>query len=59
MQQPEIFDILGHFFAFQPLGNLESQKFNIEKTTADIIILHICTIADNHMMYDSYGARQT
>ena len=25
----------------------------MKKTPADIIILHMCTINDNHMMYDS------
>ena len=52
--QTEIFIILGHFFSFQPLDNLGNQNFNIEKTPGDIIILHICTINDNHMMYGSW-----
>ena len=48
--QTEIFVILGHFLPFQPLENPEKLK----KTPGDIIILHICTINDNHMMYDSW-----
>ena len=50
----KFFVILAHFLPFQPLDNLENQNFNIEKKTpGDIIILHICTINVNHMMYDS------
>ena len=51
--QTEIFDILGHFLPFQPLDNLGNQNFNIE-TPRDIIILQICTINDNHIMYSSW-----
>ena len=29
----------------------ENQNFEIEKTAGDIIILHICTMNDNHVMY--------
>ena len=50
-QQTEIFVLLGHFLPFQPLDNPENQYFKIEKTPGDIIILHTCTINDNHMMY--------
>ena len=42
------------FLSFQPLDKLENQSFNIEKTPGDIIILHIWTINDNHMMYGSW-----
>ena len=45
-------NFLGHFLSFQPPDNPENQNFKIE-TPADIIILHICTINDNHMMYGS------
>ena len=44
----------GPFFAFQPLDNLENQNSNIEKKTPGDIILHVCTITDNHIMYDSW-----
>ena len=33
VRQTEISDILGHFFPFQPLDNLENPNFNIEKNT--------------------------
>ena len=49
VQQTEIFVILGHFLPFQPLENPEKLK----KTPGDIIILHICTINENLMMYVS------
>ena len=43
------------FLPFQPLDKLENQNFNIEKKIpGDIIILHIWTINDNHMMYGSW-----
>ena len=54
LQQAEIVDILGHFLPFQPLDNLKNQNFNIEKTPGDIIILHICTINGNNIMYCSW-----
>ena len=42
------------FFALSASDNLENQNFKIEKKTpGDIIILHICTINHNHMMYGS------
>ena len=52
--QAELFVTLGHFLPFQPPDNLEDENFKIEKTPADIIILHICTMNDNHMMHDSW-----
>ena len=54
VQQTEIFVILGHFLSFQPPDNLENQNLKIEKTPGVIIILHICTINDNCMMYGSW-----
>ena len=56
--------ILGHFLHFDPSNNPKNQNFEkLKKMPADIIILHLCTANDNHMMYDSrdiqYGARQT
>ena len=60
MQQTEIFVILGHFFPFHPPTHTppsEKQKNqNVEKLkiiTGDTIILHMCTLNDNHMMYGS------
>ena len=37
VQQTEIFFILGQFLPFQPLNNLESQNFNIEKKYLEIL----------------------
>ena len=52
--------ILGHFLPFQPPDKLENQNSKIEKTPRDIIILHSCTINDNHdVWFLRYGARQT
>ena len=40
------------FCFFYPPNNPKNQKFEkMKKMPADIIILHICTINDNHMMY--------
>ena len=48
------FVILDHFFAHLPPNNPENQNFEkVKKTPGDIIILHMCTININHMMYGS------
>ena len=48
------------FLPFQPPDNLENQNFEIEKKTSRyIIILHICTINDNHMVYGSWDMECT
>ena len=49
------FVIWGHFLPFLPTNNLENQNFEKikKKTPGDIIILHMCTANDNHMMYGS------
>ena len=42
------------FCPLSPPKNPENQNFEkIKKTPGDIIILHKCTINDNHMMYGS------
>ena len=39
---------------FLPSNNPENQNFGkMKKTPGDIIILHMCTINDNYMMYSS------
>ena len=54
MQQTNFFVILVHFLPFHPHDNLENQNFEkLKKTPRDIIILHMYTINDNHMMYGS------
>ena len=48
----KIFCHFGPFFALLPLKTLKNQHFEkIKKTSGDIIILHMCTINDSHMMY--------
>ena len=43
------------FFALLPHSCLKYQNFEkIKKTPRDIIILHMCTINYNHMMYGSW-----
>ena len=45
----------GLFFALLPPNNPKNQNFEkMKKTPRDIIILHMCTINDNHMMYGSW-----
>ena len=42
------------FFPFYPPNNSENENFGKIKTMpGDIIILHMCTINENHMMHDS------
>ena len=45
--------ILGHFLPLQSPDNPENQNFKIEKTPGHII-LHICTINGNHLIYGSW-----
>ena len=43
------------FLPFYPPNNPENKNFGkMEKTSGHIIILHICTINDNHIMYGSW-----
>ena len=50
-----IFCHFGHFLPFYLCNNPENQNFEkMKKTPSDIIILHLCTTNDNHMMYDSW-----
>ena len=54
MRQTEIFVILVHFLASPPPDNLANQNFEkMKKIPEDIIILHMCTINDSHMMNGS------
>ena len=55
----EFFIILDHFLQFYPPNNPKNQNFeNIKKTPGDIIILNMCTINDNHMMYSSWDVER-
>ena len=50
----EIFVILDHLLPFYPSSNPEIQNFEkLKKKPEDIIILHMCTINDKHMIYGS------
>ena len=42
------------FCPFSPLTTWKIKILTLKKTPADIIILHICNINDNHMMYGSW-----
>ena len=52
-----VFFHFGAFFAVlppPPSNNPEYQNFeNMKKAPGDVIILHICTIKNHHMMYGS------
>ena len=55
VRQTEFFVILGHFLSFYPSNDPEIQNFEkMKKALGDIILLHVCTIIDNHMMYGSW-----
>ena len=60
-----LFLILDNFCPFTPLfplppNNPENQNFEkMKKTPGDIIILHKCTINDNHMIYGSWDMKFT
>ena len=61
VQQTEFFLILDHFLHFYPSTpppSLTTQRIKIlktwKKTPRDFIILHKCTINDNHMTYGSW-----
>ena len=50
----QFFVILDYFLPFYPSSNLENQNFEkIKKNSGDIIILHLCTINENRIMYGS------
>ena len=51
--QQIIFCHFGPFFALLPPTNPKNQNFEKKKMSRHIIILHICTINNNHMMYGS------
>ena len=53
-QWTELFVILDQFLPFYHSKHLENKNFeNMEKMSGDIIILHMRTINDNHMIYAS------
>ena len=54
VQQKEIFVILGHFLSFQPPKTRKIKILKLKKAPGDIIIIHICTINDNLIIYGSW-----
>ena len=53
--QTEFFVILDFFLPFYTPNNPKNQNFEkLKKMPWDIIILNMCTINDNHMMYGSW-----
>ena len=50
----QFFVILGHFLPFDPPKNSKNQNFEkMKKMPGDIMILHLSTTNDNHMMKGS------
>ena len=53
---------MDRFLPFCPPNNMKNQNFEKlkkkKKKPGDIIILHMCTINDNHMMYGSWDIKQ-
>ena len=48
------FVILDHFLHFYLFNNLKNQNFEKLKKELGDIILHMCTINENHMIYGSW-----
>ena len=49
-----IFCHYGPFLLFYPPNNLQNQSFeNMKRAPGDVIILHMCTKSDIHIMYGS------
>ena len=48
-----IFCHFGSCFALLPITNPQNQNFEKMKNMHGDIILHMCTIHDNHIMYSS------
>ena len=56
VQRTKLFVILDRFLPFYPPNNPKNQNFErMKKAAGDIIILHRCTINDNHMMHGSWN----
>ena len=53
----KIFCLFGPFLPFYPPDNPKNQNFEKTKATPGDIILHICIINDNHMMYDFWDTK--
>ena len=59
VQKTKFFVIMGHFLPFKLRSNQENENFEkIKKTPGDIIILHLCTTNDDHIMYGSWDIKR-
>ena len=57
--QTDFLSFWTNFCPFAPPNNPKYQNFEkLKKTPGDIIILRMCTINDNHMMYGSWDIKQ-
>ena len=57
VRQTEFFVILGHFLPFPPTNDPENQNFENKKKIPWDILLQMCTINEDHMMYGSWNIR--
>ena len=58
-RRTEFFVILDYFLPFYPPNNSKNQNFKkMKKKSGDIIILHKCTINENHIMYGSWDMKR-
>ena len=56
--EDRIFCHFGPFLPFYTPNNPKNRNFEkMKKAPGDIIILHMCIINDNHMMYDSWDMK--
>ena len=56
--ETEFFVILGHFLPFYPSNDPENQNFEkMKRISGNTIHLHMCSINEDHMMYDSWNIR--
>ena len=50
----ELFVMLDHFLPSYPANDPRNQIFEkMKKVPGEIVILHMCTISDNHIIYGS------
>ena len=54
LQQKSILSFWAIFYLFSPRTTCKIKILKFKKSPWDIIILHICTINDNHMLYGSW-----
>ena len=57
LQRTELFFFFCNFLPFDSPNNPKKSKFWKTKLPRDIIILHLCTTNENHMMYGSWDTK--